>query len=240
LKLARPCGLFHLRRSFERMIAFDHAEARRERAFFRADTMESTRKPAGNAAGGKRASGNLTARQSRFVAEYLLDLNATQAAVRAGYSGRTAESTGPRLLGKMNVAEAVRAAMEKRERRTGITQDRVLQELARIAFFDIRTLYREDGSLKKPSELDDDAAAALAGVDVVEMAGGMAADAGEGEGKAKHVAAYTKKARVFDKNTALVNAMRHLGMMKDKIEHSGNVAIHRLLADVDGSQLRPK
>jgi len=200
--------------------------------------MASIRKPAGNAAGGKRASGGLTARQSRFAAEYLLDLNATQAAVRAGYSSRTAESTGPRLLGKMHVAEAVRAAMEKREQRTGITQDRVLQELARIAFFDIRTLYREDGSLKKPSELDDDAAAALAGVDVVEMAGGMGIDAGEGD--VKHVPAYTKKARVFNKNTALANAMRHLGMMKDKVEHCGNLAIHQLLADVDGSQLRPK
>lgn len=200
--------------------------------------MTDKTKSGKKAFGERLARGGLTARQSRFVAEYLLDLNATQAAVRAGYSSRTAESTGPRLLGKVNVSEAVRAAMEKREKRTGITQDRVLQELARIAFFDIRTLYREDGSLKKPSELDDDAAAALAGVDVVEMAGGMAADAGEGE--VKHVAAYTKKARVFDKNTALVNAMRHLGMMKDKIEHSGNVAIHQLLADVDGSQLRPK
>lgn len=153
----------------------------------------------------------LTPRQQRFVAEYLIDLNATQAAIRSGYSAKTAEVQGPRLLGNVRVADAIAKAMKAREKRTEITQDRVLQELARIAFFDIRRLYNANGTLKKPHELDDEAAAVLSAVEVVEsLAGGQ-------EG----VIATTKKAKVFDKGNALTLAMRHLGMLKDKMEHSG-------------------
>ncbi len=68
----------------------------------------------------------LTRKQQVFVEEYLVDLNATQAAIRAGYSARTAEQQGPRLLGNVGVAAAIQAAMEARSERTGITQDYVL------------------------------------------------------------------------------------------------------------------
>lgn len=149
---------------------------------------------------------SLTPKQQRFVQEYLVDLNATQAAIRAGYSAKRADAIGYDLLRNTEVAKAVQAAMKVREDRTHITQDRVLQELARIAFFDIRKLYREDGTLKKPTELDDDAAAVLAGIDVIEMGGE--------EGAAPMA---TKKAKVFDKGTALQLAMRHLGMLNDKL-----------------------
>src|SRR5690606_14509916 len=114
----------------------------------------------------------LTAKQRRFVEEYLIDLNATQAAIRAGYSSRTAGQIGDENLKKPQIAAAVQAAQAERSARTQITQDRVLTELARIAFFDIRKLYNDDGSMKRPHELDDDAAAVLAGVDVVETAVG--------------------------------------------------------------------
>ena len=68
-------------------------------------------------------------RQQRFVDEYLLDLNATQAAIRAGYSARTAEQQGPRLLGNVQIAAAVRAAQQARSDRLQITQDDVLYGL---------------------------------------------------------------------------------------------------------------
>lgn len=164
----------------------------------------------------------LTAKQQRFVDEYLIDLNGTQAAIRAGYSPRTANEQSSRLLANANVQLATQERMKEREVRTHITQDRVLQELSRIAFFDIRKLYKEDGSLKKPSELDDDAAAVLAGIDVVEMTGGMGIGA---DGMPQHIPMSTKKAKVFDKNGALTLAMRHLGMLNDKMEHSGNVTL---------------
>lgn len=79
----------------------------------------------------------MTYKQQRFVEEYLLDLNATQAAIRAGYSEKTADRIGPELLGKTCVARAIQAAMEARSARTQIAQDDVVQELAGIAFVKI-------------------------------------------------------------------------------------------------------
>lgn len=182
----------------------------------------------------------LTPKQERFVAEYLIDLNATQAAVRAGYSARTAASQGARLLKHGGVARAVQAAQQARAVRTEITQDRVLQELARIAFFDIRRLYRADGSMKDPCELDADTAAALASIEVkeeLERGGGedvlqepsasaavsASASSAPAHGGAprrrrgEQVAGYTIKTRVFDKVATLQLAMRHLGMLNDKL-----------------------
>lgn len=161
----------------------------------------------------------LSTKQAQFVQEYLIDLNATQAAIRAGYSKNTAVAQASRLLANVNVASAVETAMAARAERTHITQDRVLQELARIAFFDIRRLYNADGTLKRPHELDDEAAAVLSGIDVVEMGGGD-----------ESVPFTTKKAKVFDKTSALTLAMRHLGMLKDKVEHSGSLTLESLVA----------
>ena len=76
----------------------------------------------------------MTPKQQLFVDEYLIDLNATQAAIRAGYSARTAEQQGPRLLGNVEVAAAIEARMKVRSERLEIEADRVLQGIARIAF----------------------------------------------------------------------------------------------------------
>jgi len=75
----------------------------------------------------------LTAKQKKFVAEYLIDLNATQAAIRSGYSTRNADKIGSELLGKTRVSAAIQEAMKKREQRTEITQDMVLQRWWAIA-----------------------------------------------------------------------------------------------------------
>lgn len=76
----------------------------------------------------------LSEKQKRFVQEYLVDLNATAAAKRAGYSPKTASEQGARLLANVKVQEEIQKAIEKRQNRVEITQDRVLQELASIAF----------------------------------------------------------------------------------------------------------
>lgn len=164
----------------------------------------------------------LPPKQQRFVEEYLIDLNATQAAVRAGYRGDP-NTIGPRLLVNVGVRSHIEAAMKAREQRTEITQDRVLRELARIAFFDLRKLYRADGSLKAMHELDDEAAAVLAAVDVVEVAK-VSIEGGE----VVHTPEFTKKVKVPDKVAALALAMRHLGMLKDKLEHSGEIGVRSL------------
>ena len=139
----------------------------------------------------------LTARQARFVAEYLIDLNATQAAIRAGYSERTAEQQGPRLLGNVGVAVAIQAAQAKRAQRTEITQDRVLTELARVGFADLRkavTWGGESVTLKDSGEIDDDTAMAVA--EVSQGPNGI-------------------KIKLHDKLAALDKIARHLGMFKD-------------------------
>jgi phage terminase small subunit len=87
----------------------------------------------------------LNARQARFVQEYLVDLIATRAAIRAGYSPKTAEQQGNRLLGIAKVASAIASAQAKRGARTEITQDRVLAELAKLGFYDIRKAVRWGG-----------------------------------------------------------------------------------------------
>lgn len=151
----------------------------------------------------------LTPKQARFVDEYLIDLNATQAAARAGYSKHTANEQGSRLLANVSVHFALTAAMKARENRTHITQDRVLQELARLAFSDIRKAFNDDGTLKLPKDLDDDTAAALAGIDTTSTSLGDREDP---------ATLLTKKVKIVDKNGALTLAMRHLGMLNDKLQ----------------------
>jgi len=153
----------------------------------------------------------LTIKQTAFVQEYLVDLNASAACIRAGYSARSADKIGFQLLGNKGVAAAISDAMKAREKRTHITQDRVLQELARLAFADLRKVYREDGTMKLPHEWDDDTAAAMSGVDVTVTTIGGGEDGPAGD-------ITTKKAKVFDKGAALTLAMRHLGMLNDKLQ----------------------
>ena len=174
----------------------------------------------------------MTPKQARFVSEYLIDLNATQAAMRAGYSAKTANEQGSRLLTNVSVRSGIEEAMKARANRTEITQDRVLKELARIAFFDLRTLYREDGSLKAMHELDDAAAAVLAGVDVVETKGNAAIG---GEDGIRHVPEYVKKVKIPDKVGALGLAMRHLGMLVDKTEVKLTHTLSEELAALNGT-----
>lgn len=151
----------------------------------------------------------LTPKQQAFVAEYLIDLNATQAAARAGYSKHTANEQGARLLANVSVRSAIDEAMAARAKRTHITQDRVLQELARLAFSDLRKAYNDDGTLKPPKDWDDDTAAAMAGVDTSSVSLSGSEDANT---------ITTKKIKVFDKGAALTLAMKHLGMLTEKSE----------------------
>ena len=163
----------------------------------------------------------LTAKQQVFVQEYLVDLNATQAAIRAGYSKRTAEWIGPQLLGKTHVAEAVQGAMAKREDRTEITQDRVLKEYAKLAFLDPRRFYDDDGQLLQVHELPEDVAAALSSMEVVTE-------------RAGELELAVRKIKFSDKKAALDSIARHLGMFKDKTELTGDFPVLNLVLNGPG------
>lgn len=106
-------------------------------------------------------SSQLTAKQKRFVAEYLIDLNATQAAIRAGYSVQSAYSIGDENLKKPEIDAAIKKAMAERSKRTGINADRVLQELAKIGFANITDVADMDEAAVKGSADRDDTAAIL-------------------------------------------------------------------------------
>ena len=151
-----------------------------------------------------KAARKLAPMQSVFVQEYLIDLNATQAAIRAGYSAKTAEQQGYQLLQKPSVQAAIAARQKEREQRTAVTADRVLLEAARLALFDPRKLFNSDGSPKGITELDDDTAAAVAGIEVVEQF--------EGSGTDRVFVGYLKKYRIADKNQALEKLFRHHGL----------------------------
>ena len=154
-------------------------------------------------------SRGLAPKQERFVAEYLVDLNATQAAIRAGYSRKTAGAQGEQLLRNVRISTAVSEAMAKRAQATGVTAERVVQELARVAFADPRGIleWGPDGvKLRKSAELTDDQAAAVAEVSESRTAAGG-----------------TLKAKMHDKVRALELLGKHLGLFTDKLEHSGIV-----------------
>jgi phage terminase small subunit len=104
----------------------------------------------------------LTAKQQAFVREYLVDLNATQAAIRAGYSAASARLIGCENLTKPDIVSAIEEAKIARSHRTQVTADRVVEELARIAFSDLRraACWGPEGVTLLPSDSLDDAAAA--------------------------------------------------------------------------------
>lgn len=146
----------------------------------------------------------MTRKQDRFVKEYLIDLNATQAAIRAGYSPKTANEQGARLLANVSVQEAIAKAMADRSKRTGISQDRVIQELARIAFVNPQNVINpKDASVKADATEDDLACIQSVKVKTMDVANGKSVE---------------REVRLNDKMKALELLGKHLGMFKDKLE----------------------
>ena len=157
-----------------------------------------------------------TAKQVLFVSEYLVDLNATQAAIRAGYSKKTAQVIGAENLAKPIIATAICKAFDARAARTEITQDEVMAELARIGFADIRDLFEwdEERVAYVPSEnLTADQAAAIAAVE----ASTVRFTDKEGN-KTERI---QLKLKTHDKLGALEKLGRHLGMFVNRHEHTG-------------------
>lgn len=145
----------------------------------------------------------LTQKQKLFVEEYLIDLNATQAAIRAGYSPDTANEQGSRLLANVSIRNEIDKALAKRSRRTGINQDRVLMELARIALLNPANVVDfNEATIREDATIDD--LAAVASVKVKRF------PTKEGEGIEREI-------KFYDKNKALDALGRHLGMFQNNV-----------------------
>lgn len=160
------------------------------------------------------AEKTLSAKHSRFVAEYLLDLNATQAAIRAGYSPKTAKVQGSRLLTNAAVGQAIGEALARRAARVEVKADDVLRELARIGLSDIRQAFDPSGRLRSIHELPDDIARAVASVDNEELWG----DDGDG-GRAP--TGTVRKLKLWSKPEALTTLAKHLGLLVERREVTG-------------------
>lgn len=147
----------------------------------------------------------LTAKQRRFVEEYLIDLNVTQAAIRAGYSVQTAIEQGYQLLQKTSVSDAISKAMAERSKRTGITQDMVVHELYKIGFSIITDYLKIENNQVEFFDTDSIPQEKLSAIaEIKESNNGISF-------------------RLHDKLKALELLGRHLGMFKDKVEISGQL-----------------
>lgn len=153
----------------------------------------------------------LLPKQSKFVSEYLISGNATQAALAAGYSPKTAYQSGAENLKKPQIAallsqkqSIIAARQDERLAEMELTKERVAREIARISFFDPRKMFASDGRPLAVTELDSDTAACVIGLDVLEQY--------EGAGEDRRLVGLIKKYKIADKNSALDKAAKILGM----------------------------
>jgi len=153
----------------------------------------------------------LTKKQKRFVEEYLVDLNATQAAIRAGYSPQTARDIGCENLTKPNIQNAIATAMAERSRRTGINQDRVIQEIAKLAFLNpVDVIDMDEATIKGEANRDDTACIASVKVKVIPGEDGNITE---------------REIKTYDKLKALELLGKHLGMFSDKLKVEGAIPV---------------
>jgi len=154
----------------------------------------------------------LTAKQKAFIQEYPIDLNGTQAAIRAGYSAKTAEFQASKMLSKGKVQEAIQEALDKRAERTEITADRVLLEIARLAFSDIREYIDigADGCVQVKTFEDMPKGASRAIQYIKEKKRIIASGKGDGE---ETILESTFELKLWDKVKALEQLGKHLGFL---------------------------
>lgn len=156
----------------------------------------------------------LTAKQEAFVSEYLIDLNATQAAIRAGYSARTAEWQGPQLLRKTHVAAEIAAAKAQRSERTKIDADWVLNTLAAEKTADLADLYDDTGNLLPVKKWPMVFRTGL----VVGIETSMERDGTDEDGAPQFVSVRKVKLQDRTKTTELIGRHVTVGAFKDRIE----------------------
>lgn len=149
------------------------------------------------------AKRQLSEQRQRFVEEYLIDLNGTQAAIRAGYSVKTAQEQASRLLSNVMVQEAISKAMAARSKRTGVNQDRVVLELAKIAFVKMTDVVDGNGRIREDATDDD-----LACIESIKYK----------ESDNEFGGSVEREVKIGSKLKALELLGKHLGMWNDKLD----------------------
>ncbi len=162
------------------------------------------------------AKRQLSEQRQRFVDEYLIDLNGTQAAIRAGYSVKTAQEQASRLLSNVMVQQAIAKRMAERSRRTGVNQDRVVLELAKIAFVRMTDVVDSNGRIKEGTSADD-----LSCIESIKYK----------ESDNEFGGSVEREVKIASKLKALELLGKHLGMWNDKLDV--NVAAPIVISGAD-------
>lgn len=149
----------------------------------------------------------LTPKESFFVCEYLVDLNGTRAAIRAGYSKKTSRQIAARLLSKVNIQAEIQAALQQRRDDTLLTAYEVERELDRLIRFNIKEFIDEEGNPKDLHELSAEQAACIKELSLIETPLGL-----------------HRNLKFYDKVQAISLKMRRLGLLNDKLEVTSDYA----------------
>jgi phage terminase small subunit len=159
-------------------------------------------------------------RRTRFIKEYLIDKNATRAAIAAGYGEKGASVAATRLLKDVKIRAAIESANKRINDKLDITVERVKLELARLAFFDPLEFWNADGTAKPLHEISEDARRAISGLEVAELFAGA--------GEERNLAGYIKKFKLADKGANLERLGKHLQMFPTKVEIDHRLEIQRI------------
>ncbi|MEG2096773.1 MAG: terminase small subunit [Pseudoflavonifractor sp.] len=163
----------------------------------------------------------VTRKQERFVEEYLVDLNATQAAIRAGYSPKSASTVAGETMRNPQVRACIDTAMAKLSKRTGVSQERVIRELAKVAFVNPTDVIDfESAKLLGNATPDDTAAIASVKVKTIPTADGMGVE---------------REIKVADKLKALELLGKHFGMFTDNIDLHGDMGV-QIIDDIPNGE----
>jgi phage terminase small subunit len=157
----------------------------------------------------------LTDKQQRFVEEYLKDLNATRAAIRCGYSAKTARAQGSRLLTNADIAAAVEAAIHQQSARLEIAADQAREQNAFIGLADPLDLVDEQGNLLPLRKMPRRIRCAIRSIEVVKR------NVSSGDGQTDT----TYKVTLWDKSKAIEMEYKHFGMLVEKLDVSGAITI---------------
>ncbi|MEE8240086.1 MAG: terminase small subunit [Nitrospirales bacterium] len=163
----------------------------------------------------------LNPRQQSFVQEYLKDPNATQAAIRAGYSARTANPQAARLLAKVSVRQAVAEGLERIAKQAEVDATWLLRRLVELADAPLEELFAEDGSLREVKDMPLGLRRLIGGIEISEL--------WEGKGKQARQVGWTKKVKLRDTVRVLELIGKHVdvGALRERIqtEHLVEVTI---------------
>ena len=175
--------------------------------------------------GGKKtraqADDGLSDQHKLYCLEYIKDLNATKAALRAGYAEGSARQQASALMSKPNIQRYIQELFDQRSKRVEVNADTILRELLAMATVDVTEAYDDAGWLKQIKDIPAHVRKSIAGLETQEIF--------QGEGDDRSIIGMARKVKFYDKTKALELLGKHLKIWTDKVEHSGTISLEQLI-----------